>query len=861
MDHLPSLDYVDGIIKCINTNRAKSGLADVFLAAVDLSLDNVYSSTEVIDGIDLIDKNDNEIYQIIQSKVGELPPESEVFNRFVTHVDAVISESDEDSNTNTLRIISYYKHLEVEQYGNAIDGDLVIQGACVTGEFGPVLCVVEYAADHEEEYLEVTKVLPWDMMYTPSGESTFAIPISIGANRIEGSVRVSVYVTDTTAISYSEEDLNFDSSTHSYACALKFTTRAVSGNYIEPSPAGDLLNTRQDSLQSISSNKNGDINDIKEVKDSIPSNSNDIYEVVKDVKMALDFDDLQQLRAEGYEFLVTYVTADGPVFDQEHLWKFYVCASYGPSNEIGVEDVVWIKCLKSMGALPVLPLYEIFHDYDLSDTHDLYSVYFGVRRGENPRFKKFSMISASSEDDEGYEAYVASQNALYRPAPSELCNLMGGPAGMMLDLAYGDIAEVRADFAMEKFKTGTSSRPGTAEEDSDGHEPFGRDNDDLSDNEEADEFFGVDNDEAVEILTKRVSSLEAEREYLKMQNSDLQKKSALFIAREKLLQGQSSNTKTAAEVAQQSFQEAEILVDVMLEKEKLFHDILKQIAEARNKYEQQIVEFDQLALDLQTRLDDKEFKVTEIGESFKKFKREILTTAVNSRTGQPISNRLVSQLETNEQKHDEDLEKVRLRNISLRTTLKKLERALRSREQLAEGLHMIDFEQLKIENQTLNEKIEERNEELSKLKRKKTTTVQVLTHVREKLRFIDKSNIVKSEELRKFEEEILGLRGSLTGDKHDRDFIRTDNKELKRQQGFAASDLLIVDFETRKEGLNDIKSKINEYQDRYQILLRQVESLTVHPAKQQSVIEAYKAASNNSNASKKLPALGFPSFV
>ena len=58
----------------------------------------------------------------------------------------------------------------------------------------------------------------------------------------------------------------------------------------------------------------------------------------------------------------------------------------------------------------------------------------------------------------------------------------------------------------------------------------------------------------------------------------------------------------------------------------------------------------------------------------------------------------------------------------VRTTLRKLERTYRAREQLAEGLHMIDFEQLKIENQTLHEKIEERNEELSKLKRKKTIT-------------------------------------------------------------------------------------------------------------------------------------------
>ena len=45
------------------------------------------------------------------------------------------------------------------------------------------------------------------------------------------------------------------------------------------------------------------------------------------------------------------------------------------------------------------------------------------------------------------------------------------------------------------------------------------------------------------------------------------------------------------------------------------------------------------------------------------------------------------------------------------------------------GLHLIDFEQLKIENQTLNEKIEERNEELLKLRKKTTTTVQVPTRL------------------------------------------------------------------------------------------------------------------------------------
>jgi predicted nucleic acid-binding Zn-ribbon protein len=54
---------------------------------------------------------------------------------------------------------------------------------------------------------------------------------------------------------------------------------------------------------------------------------------------------------------------------------------------------------------------------------------------------------------------------------------------------------------------------------------------------------------------------------------------------------------------------------------------------------------------------------------------------------------------------------------------------------------LIDFEQLKIENQTLNEKIEERNEDLHKLKKKTTTMVQILTHTREKLVFVEKMRV------------------------------------------------------------------------------------------------------------------------
>lgn len=76
----------------------------------------------------------------------------------------------------------------------------------------------------------------------------------------------------------------------------------------------------------------------------------------------------------------------------------------------------------------------------------------------------------------------------------------------------------------------------------------------------------------------------------------------------------------------------------------------------------------------------------------------------------------------------------------MRNRLANKEKILKKKEQLADGLHLIDFEQLKIENQTLNEKIEERNEELQKLRNKIIRNVVQVSHTREKLKYVDNSN-------------------------------------------------------------------------------------------------------------------------
>merc|ERR1719240_830098 len=233
-------------------------------------------------------------------------------------------------------------------------------------------------------------------------------------------------------------------------------------------------------------------------------------------------------------------------------------------------------------------------------------------------------------------------------------------------------------------------------------------------------------------------------------NAELQRKLAALLATQKRADGDAGRGKGGEKEAAPAH-----------ESEKQYSDALNAILDTKSKLRHMQVEYDRAAYDLQTRLDEKEYKAKEIAESFREFKREIARGAENSRTGKPIPKRVIEQFEEMELKREEEAEKVRLKNINLRMTLKKLENSLRAKEQLAEGLHLIDFEQLKIENQTLNEKIEERNEELHKLRQK---------------------------------------------------------------QGFTNSDLLVLDFESRKQQLQRMHETIADLRERYQLLTSQVET-------------------------------------
>ncbi|KAJ3064318.1 Coiled-coil domain-containing protein 96 [Podochytrium sp. JEL0797] len=246
------------------------------------------------------------------------------------------------------------------------------------------------------------------------------------------------------------------------------------------------------------------------------------------------------------------------------------------------------------------------------------------------------------------------------------------------------------------------------------------------------------------------------------------------------------------------------------DQEQRYTNCMTSLTTLRTEYESLNGSNQKIVNEYKLKLEEHTAEAHEKSEEFVKFKRSTALSAENSRTGKGIPPKQYAQLEAMDQRKEMEVVAVRLEHIKLRNKLKRHEQLLRQKEELADGLHLIDFEQLKIENQTYNEKIEERNEELLKLRKKITNIVQVLTHVKEKLQFVQAENGSLRKELKRLEANVAVRRDSLPASKQARDGIKNLNISLRQKNGLLGNKPLLRDFEDKVDETDALKARIDE---------------------------------------------------
>lgn len=202
-------------------------------------------------------------------------------------------------------------------------------------------------------------------------------------------------------------------------------------------------------------------------------------------------------------------------------------------------------------------------------------------------------------------------------------------------------------------------------------------------------------------------------------------------------------------------------------------------------------------------------------DEFRKLRDETGKDAIIQRTNKPLKLTDLNSKENALSTKEYELETARIDYIRTKNKHKQTEEELNKQDQLSEGLHLIDFEQLKIENQTLNEKKAEKSQDLVKIKTKIESNAHILTHVKEKLNFVRRQKVELMQKQQEMDNQYSQSRAKLAIARIHRDKVRDENSSLKKSSGLIGMTDLLYDFENRSNELELMQDRVTELKTRF----------------------------------------------
>ena len=183
--------------------------------------------------------------------------------------------------------------------------------------------------------------------------------------------------------------------------------------------------------------------------------------------------------------------------------------------------------------------------------------------------------------------------------------------------------------------------------------------------------------------------------------------------------------------------------------------------------------------------------------SFRARKLEV-GVASESAVGKALGSAAAERRLRREDAEEAALSEARLRHIQLTRARAGLERRIKAKERLAEGLHLIDFEQLKMETQATRDKIEARDAEARKLKGKLSGVAQALTHAREKLQFVVAENAELTREMKTLDAQSRRKGDVMQRIKDELAAFRAENAKMEAEAATVSDPALLEDYAAQR---------------------------------------------------------------
>lgn len=216
-------------------------------------------------------------------------------------------------------------------------------------------------------------------------------------------------------------------------------------------------------------------------------------------------------------------------------------------------------------------------------------------------------------------------------------------------------------------------------------------------------------------------------------------------------------------------------------------------------------------------LEETDIRIAELKKDAYEFKRDIVVGAENMRTGRTMAEKVIRYMEDKLRQRDAMIEKLRLKNSTMKTQKQKVESQLRQKEEMGDVLHYIDFHQLQIENKQYVQKIDERNEELLKLKLTTGATVQALNTLKNKLQslltessWLNKEIKSRTEQLKKLKDDTTAVQAELVAESRLK-------KKLGEQDADQGDMPQILDYVHQKKEMYEMEAMLKNWERKVEI--------------------------------------------
>ena len=147
-----------------------------------------------------------------------------------------------------------------------------------------------------------------------------------------------------------------------------------------------------------------------------------------------------------------------------------------------------------------------------------------------------------------------------------------------------------------------------------------------------------------------------------------------------------------------------------------------------------------------------------------------------------------------------------------------MENQLKQKEEMGDVLHYIDFHQLQIENKQYVSRIEERNDELLKLKMTTGATVQTLNSQKEKLSALQQESEWLQREIKSRTDLLAKVSDDNRQVSADIANDRRSRKRLSQQQSETADMPQVLDYVSQKAELYELQDALANWERKVEIM-------------------------------------------